>query len=101
MQKKTVIKKIKQIIQSQGSLSTAELESGSSPVYATLGQDSCALVERFNLNDVEVIVYAHEQEVDSFSLSYEELEKDVLEEILFELEQYEVAMDKTMERCKS
>ncbi len=103
MQKKTIIKKIKSIFErlDETSLTTQELEMSSSPIHKDLGGRSCALIERFNRSDVDVVVYAKDEEVDEYSVDYEDLEKDVLEEIFYALEQYEIGMDKTMDRIRS
>ena len=99
MQKKTLIKKIKETIAEMGYLTTADLELSSSPMYKSINKDHHALVEGFGLNDVKVNVYVHETETDSFDVSYEKLEKDTLEEIYSNLENYMVDFDKTMKRC--
>lgn len=96
MQKKTIIKNIKSIFErlDETRLTTQELEMSSSPIHKDLGGKSCALIERFNRNDVDVVVYAKDEEIDEYSVDYEELEKNVLEEILYVLEQYEIGMEK-------
>jgi hypothetical protein len=58
------------------------------------------LIERFNLSDVEVITYIHETEVDSFNVSYEDLDEDMLYDIFGELETYDIMMDKTIDSCR-
>lgn len=99
--KKTiVIENIKKIIDEWGSFSVGEVEADCSPCVNNIG-GLTALAERFGV-DVDVVVYDKDgNEHDSYSLEYEELELDVLEEILTLADQYEAIMDKTMKRCEN
>lgn len=95
-----LISKIREIIDKWGATNSAELQLDCSPSYASVG-NLASLVEKFNLNSVDVVTYDKGgNEVDEFSLKYEELKTDLLEEILSVLENYAVDMDNTMERCK-
>ena len=100
MQKRTIIKKIKAIIEEYGSFSTADVESESSPIINSFGKDSYQLAERFNNNGVTAVSYVHETETDEDEILYEDLPKDVLEEILSIAEDYEVDFERTMKRCR-
>lgn len=95
-----IISEIKLIIEKWGSLTTADLETNQSPVYSQFNKDHFSLIERFNLSDVEVITYIHETEVDSFNVSYEDLDEDMLYDIFGELETYDIMMDKTIDSCR-
>lgn len=100
MTKNKIITEIKTIIERWGSLTTADLETNQSPVYNQINKDHFSLIERFNQLDVEVVTYIHETEVDTFNVSYEELDEDTLYDILGELENYDVMMDKTIDSCR-
>jgi len=100
MQKRTIIKKIKTIINKVGELTSSQMELDSSPCLATMGKDSCQLVEGFGHHKVTAVIYVHETETGEDYIAYEDLSKDILEEILLDLENYELADDKLMESCK-
>jgi glycine betaine/choline ABC-type transport system substrate-binding protein len=100
MQKRTIIKRIKAIIENIGVTTNADMELGSSPVFNSIGEHTCQLVERYGHHKVDVVTYVHDNETDEDYVSYEDLEKELLEEILFNLENYEVDLDKTLERSK-
>ena len=97
--KERLISNIRKIIDKCGATNTAELQLDCSPCYASVG-NSTSLVEKFNLNDVDIVTYNKDVEIEEFTLSYDELKTDLLEEILSRLEDYDVDMDKTMKRCK-
>lgn len=99
MQKRTIIKRIKAIISEWGGFTCADVEATSSPVIKTLGKDTCQLAERFEKDKVEAVIYVHESETDEDYISYEDLEKDVLDEILILAEQWEAICLKTEKRC--
>jgi len=98
MQKRTIIKNIKRIINEWGGFSVAEVEGESSPVITTIGKDSHVLAERFG-SSVTGVTYVHETETDENDYEYEELSKDTLEEILTLAEIYEADQEKTFKRC--
>lgn len=100
-QKRTIIKEIKKIIQDWGGFSTADVEANSSPVIATLGKDTHQLAERFDLHKVTVITYVHENETDTDYVKYEDLDKDVLEEILNLAQDWDAISYKTEKRCSN
>jgi len=99
MQKNAIIKNIKAIIEKFGSFTTADVEAESSPVIATLGKDTCQLAETFNLHKVTAVTYVHETETNEDFILYEDLKKDVLEDILRLAENYEADQLKTLKRC--
>lgn len=98
MQKRTIIKNIKRIIDNYGSFSVAEVEGESSPLINSMGKDSHVLAERFG-SSVTGVTYVHETEIDENEYEYEELSKDTLEEILTLAEIYETEQEKTIKRC--
>lgn len=101
MQKRTIIKKIKAIIKEHGDFTTAEINAESSPcVYSKKGRNE--LCESFNYDKVEVVTYdSNDEEIDSDDVLYEDLKKDVLEEILFLAEIWEAESLQTEKRCSN
>lgn len=102
MQKRTIIKTIRTIINNcgGGEVSSADMELNSSPClrnYPTFN----TLVEVCGLHKVTVVHYVNDEAVGEDYIPYEELEKDILEEILFNFENYEVDVNKTIKRCQS
>lgn len=99
--KKSIIKDIKKIISEWGTFSIGEVEFGDSPCINSMG-DLVALAEYFNYNSVDIRVYdSGSGDCDSiheYEIEYEDLPKDVLEEILFICEQYETDQLKTEKR---
>jgi hypothetical protein len=65
-----------------------------------MGKDCQQLAERINFDGVSVTTYVHETVTDEDEIDYEDLNKDILEEILRIAENYETDMEKTMERCR-
>ena len=80
--KKEVIEQIKEIISEYGGFSTGEVEASYSPSVPNQKGNLVHLVEYFNQDDVDVEVYDDEIEVDSYTLTYEELDQENLEYIL-------------------
>ena len=106
MQKRTIIKRIKDIIEKHGSFGSGEVEQGGesySPCVNSMG-NLVSLAEYFS-DDVEVNVYDptgfSSDPIDTYNVSYEELSKDVLEEILIIAELYEVDQEKTLKRISN
>lgn len=77
-----LISEIKEIIENYGSFQTGEVEAIYSPTVQGQKGNLAHLIERFNLLDVEVEVYDDEVEVDSYTLTYEDLHEETLEYIL-------------------
>ena len=100
MQKRTIIKKIKAIINKVGELTLAQMELDSSPCFSALTNVS-QLVETFGHHKVTVVTYVNDNEMGEDYIAYELLEKDLLMEILEDLEAYEVADDKLMGSIKN
>ena len=101
MQKRTIIKRIKTIIENYGSFSIADVEGESSPLINSMGKDNVILAERFTKDDVEGVTYVHETVVEYNNFDYEELSKDTLLEILELAELYEVDQEKTIKRISN
>jgi hypothetical protein len=101
MQKRTIIKKIKSIIAEHGSFTTADVEANGSPCIASLGKDTHQLAEEFFQHKVKAVIYVHETETSEDFIAYEDLSKDVLEDILLLAEDYEAEQIRTEKRCSN
>lgn len=106
MQKKSIIKRIKNIIENYGAFGVGEVEQDGisySPCVNEMG-NLVALAEYFS-DDVEVSIYDptgfSSDPIDTYNVSYEELSKEVLEEILTIAELYEVDQEKTLKRISN
>ena len=82
-----------------GAFSTSDLIESSAPVIASLGKNTHQIAERFNKYGVEAVVYVHEKDVESETLTYEDLKKEVLDEVLIIAEDWEAECLKTEKRC--
>jgi hypothetical protein len=102
MQKKTIIKRIKTIIENYGTFNIGEVEGADGICVNEMG-NLVALVEYFNGTTIEVNVYDpnsfSSDPIDDYELTYEELSKDTLEQILFVAELFETDQEKTLKRC--
>lgn len=93
------IQKIKEIIKEWGGFSSGELEADS-PLLNSMGKDHFQLVERFDLDSVDVNTYVHDTNTDCEYMSYEDLPDSVIDDI------YELALDyremceETMDKCR-
>lgn len=107
-QKKTIIKNIKALVEKHGeigpgeteydkSVSTAQMESDSSPVL-TNTKGAMTLCEEFGHHKVTIVHYVNDEEIDRDFINYDELPRDVLEEIEQELERYDLAQQDMMEK---
>ena len=104
MQTRTIIKSIKKIIGNYGGFSIKEVEGVESICVNNMG-NLVALAEYFDNTGIEANVYEpssfSSDEIDSYELTYEELSKDILEEILFLAEMYEAEQQKTLKRIST
>ncbi len=106
MRKPTIIKHIKRIIEKWGAFGSGEVEGSLGETYSpcvnSMG-NLVALAEYFKPNEVEVCIYNPSgfscDPIDTYIVSYEDLSKDALEEILTLAEQYEADQIKTEKRC--
>lgn len=80
--KKEVIEQIKEIISEYGGFGTGEVQASYSPSVPNQKGNLHHLIEYFNQDDVDVEVYDDEVKIDSYSLTYEELDQESLEYIL-------------------
>lgn len=101
MKKQEIIDSIQKVVRQWGEFSTADVHAGTSSIYGQMGKDHVQLMERFNMDDVEVVTYVHETETDEFTIAYDELVVDQLEEILLLAEDYDALMEQTIKRCSS
>jgi hypothetical protein len=104
MKKRTIIKRIKIIIDNYGTFNIQEVENCNGVVVNEMGK-LVSLAEAFTRTGVEVAVY----EPSSFSsdgsdeheILYEDLSKEILKELLVIAELYEVDQEKTVKRCSN
>jgi len=108
MRKPTIIKHIKRIIEEWGAFGSGEVEGSLGETYSPCVNSMgglVALAEYFNLNEVEVNVYDPESfssdAMHTYTVSYEDLSKDALKEILDLCDQYDVNNFKTKQRCEN
>jgi hypothetical protein len=108
MQKRTIIKKIQNIIREWGAFGSGEVEGSLGETYSpcvnTMG-GLVALAEYFKESEVDVNVYnpnsVSSDPIHDYTVSYEDLPKDVLLEILELCEQYDVIQEKTEKRISN
>jgi hypothetical protein len=104
MQKKKIIKRIKSIIENYGTFNIGEVVGADGICVNEMG-NLVALVEYFNGTTVEVEVYEtssfSSDSISSYELTYEELDKDTLEQILFIAELFETDQEKTLKRISN
>lgn len=104
MQKRTIIKNIKSIIENYGTFNIGEVEGADGICVNEMG-NLVALAEYFNGTTIEVNVYDpnsfSSDPISDYELTYEELDKDTLEQILFIAELFETDQEKTIKRCAS
>ncbi len=98
--KQTLINKILAIIKEHGKFGISDVEDETICI-STMG-DLTAEADFFCKEDVQVKIYrpsgVSSDAITSYYVEYEELEKDVLEEILRVAENYAVECDKTFKR---
>ena len=104
MQKKTIIKNIKGIIENYGSFNIGEVDGADGICVNEMG-NFMGLAETFNATNIEVNIYEpssfSSDSIESYELDYEELTKETLEQILFVSELYETDQEKTIKRCSN
>lgn len=104
MQKRTIIKRIKSIIENYGTFNIGEVDGADGICVNEMG-NLVALAEYFNGTTIEVNVFDpnsfSSDAISDYELTYEELSKDILEQILFVAELYETDQEKTIKRCAS
>ncbi len=104
MQKRTIIKRIKSIIENYGTFNIGEVDGADGICVNEMG-NYVALAEYFSNTTIEVNVYEpnsfSSDPIDDYELTYEELSKETLEEILIIAEMYEVDQEKTLKRISN
>lgn len=93
MTRKEKITKIKKILDDWGATSVGELELDHSPLVNSIGDEIVALAEDFDKDEVEIVVYHGEHEIDSFYMPYEDLSEDVISEIFEIMKNYDAKME--------
>lgn len=103
MTKNEQIAYIKKVIKEWGPTSSFECNLDHSPCVNSLGDgDVCELIEKFNSDDVETIIYdRHGEEIDYWDYRYEDLSEDLIDEISNIMENYEADMLRTEKRSQS
>jgi hypothetical protein len=93
------IRFIKKVLGDWGATSCSELELDHSPSMNSLaGGDVCELVEQFDVDGVETIVYDGDIELEYNNYKYDELSDDIIDEIYDIMEKYEAISLKDEER---
>jgi len=104
MKKRTIIKRIKSIIEKHETFNIGEVVGADGICVNEMG-NLVALVEYFNSTTVEVNIYDansfSSDPIDDYELTYEELDKDTLEQILFIAELFETDQEKTLKRISN
>jgi len=104
MQKRTIIERIKSIIYNYGTFNIGEVEGADGICVNEMG-NLVALAEYFNGTTIEVNVFDpnsfSSDPISDYELTYEELSKEMLEEILFVAELYETDQEKTLKRISN
>jgi hypothetical protein len=104
MQKRTIIKSIKKIINEFGSFDVNEIGAETSLCVGELG-NYVGLAEYFKPTSVQVNVYMScgfsSDPEDEYDMNYEDLDKDVLKEILMLAEMWEADQLKTEKRISN
>jgi hypothetical protein len=104
MEKKTIIKKIKSIIEKHETFSIGEVEGANGICVNGMG-NLVALAEYFNGTTIEVNIYDansfSSDPIDDYELTYEELDKEILEQILYVAELFETDQEKTLKRISN
>jgi hypothetical protein len=100
MSKAKTIKRIKAIL---GDWGGTKLELDCSPCINSIGNGKnnvSQLIERFNVDSVTAITYHDELELGEEDIDYEDLSNELLDEILNIMEEYDVSMSKTIDKCR-
>ena len=105
--KKQIIKNIKRVVAEFGSFSVADASDGfgfTCPAISTTGS-FVALAEVFHNNHVEVNVYdgnsTNCDSLEEYTVAYEDLSKEILEEIETIAYDYEAIQEKTEKRISN
>ena len=104
MKKEKIIKQIKSIIEKHETFSIGEVEGANGICVNGMG-NLVAVAEYFNGTTIEVNIYDansfSSDPIDDYELTYEELDKEILEQILFVAELYEAVVIKLSKRISN
>ena len=95
---------IKKVIADWGSTSCVELELDHSPCLNSVGSGKnnvSELIEQFNADSVESVIYQDELTLGYENYKYEDLSDEILDEIYEIISDYEADMLKTEKRCQN
>ena len=98
------IKRIKAIIAEWGTTTSNELGLDCSPCINSIGsgkQNVSQLIEHFNHNNVMAVTYHDEIELGEENILYENLSKELIDEISGIMETYEIDCQKVMKRSEN
>jgi hypothetical protein len=97
------IRFIKKVLGDWGNTSCCELELDHSPSLNSTGNGGgniCELVEQFEVDGVETIVYDDDVELEYNHYKYDDLEDDIIDEIKDIMEKYDTEQQKLKESCE-
>lgn len=100
-ERQQVIDRIGNLIELNGSFTTADLHATSSPVINSINKNHYILAERFHRRSCEGFEYIHETETGSDDYEYGDLDLDTLYEILSLAEEWDALCYKTEKRCSN
>jgi len=92
---------IKRVIGDWGAFTVADIEGESSPIYAQMGKNNFALIEKFSVGDKIILYLQNKIRLGISSRGVGTLTEDQIDEIVTLVEQYEADMDKTAKRCEN
>jgi len=88
-QRKTIIKKISEILLVTGEININMLGC-EKPIYKELGKQ-VDLIETLHLDSAEIVSYINETEINCYDIDYTQLSTDLLREILLIIDSYKIA----------
>lgn len=95
------IRFIKKVLDDWGATNCAELELDHSPSMNSMSDGNISeVIESFDVDGVDTIVYDDEVELEWNNYNYEELSDDIIDEIYDIMEQYEIEQLKLNKNCK-
>jgi hypothetical protein len=100
-ERQEVIDRIRNLIELNGSFTTADVQATSSPVINAVNRNHYILAERFHKDSCEGFEYVHEPETGSDDYEYNGLDLDTLYEILYLAEDWDTICYKTEKRCSN
>jgi hypothetical protein len=105
MQKRTIIRKINRIIENYGTFSIGEVDGFGDGILVNEMGNLVALAEDFKQDNLTAYIYESDSfssdSISDYELNYQELSKELLEEILTLAEAYETDQEKTLKRISN